>query len=546
METSRQAFKSIYDGTSFRLSRRGWIVTWGLVALALVPTLLYVLGGDGALFFVGARKVLDGAVYYRDFIDTKPPLIAYLYATAIGIFGPYEISIRILDVLLQGITCWMIATFVRRISKNDLWGAAAAVCYAVAYTAQGRINVAQTESYIGLLGIPILWLLMRRPGLGGYFGIGVLGGLLFLFKFTFAALLGVAFFAEIIVFRESWRKIVWNYAVIAVGFVSVLALWGTYLVLSGSLEDFLVVYRFTQKYAGLQWSNKGEFVRNTLKLVPAYLSDNYSVLLAIATVTGIACSIPLRARPSTDSRSTTGTVDLLRLATIAFVLMLATIVLEGKFAPYQFGRLYPFGAILAAFGGLLLAATALRAGIGDSYGRAIVAVAFPVLLLLSPLPRYARHALLPVVGVMRGDPLLGDAFRDERQEAARVGEYIRNNRHGEDGTFVLSYTGSLVYLFAEEIPRHRIFYSMFIIAPFAPPEWKDSMSAYLVTSRPRFIVTQRHDAIPGIAGSDVSSDVALRGLPGVDSLLNTDYRLVMHTEPTGFELYERTDSTTAR
>jgi len=543
MGTARQALESIYDGTPVRLSRRGWIVTWGLIALALLPTLFYVLGGDGGLFFVGARKLLDGAVYYRDFIDTKPPLIDYLYAAAIAIFGAHEISIRMLDVILQGVTCWMIAELVRRSSKNDLLGATAAVCYAVAYTAQGRINVAQTESYIGLLGIPILWLLMRRPGFGGYLAIGALGGLLFLFKFTFAALLGVAALAEIIVFRENWKRVALNYAAIGVGFVAVLALWGVYMSITGSLDDFLVVYRFTQKYAGLQWSDKGEFVKNTLKLVPAYLSDNYSVLLAIATVTGIACSAPLRRAATSASDDT---VRLLRLGAIAFLAMLATIVLEGKFAPYQFGRLYPFGAILAAYGGLLLVAAAFRRGIGDSYGKAIVAVAVPTLLLLSPLPRYARHGLLPIVGTMRGDPLLGDAFRDEREEAARVGDYIRDNRRGDDHTFVLSYTGSLVYLFADEIPRHRIFYSMFVIAPFAPHEWKDSMSAYLVTDRPKFIVTQRHDSIPGIAGSGLSSDVALRGLAGVDSLLNVDYRLALHTEPTGFELYERKDSATAR
>ncbi|MCB1194976.1 glycosyltransferase family 39 protein [bacterium] len=46
-----------------------------------------ILGIDTAAYIIGAQKILSGGVLYNDFIDNKPPLIFFLFALVLKIFG---------------------------------------------------------------------------------------------------------------------------------------------------------------------------------------------------------------------------------------------------------------------------------------------------------------------------------------------------------------------------------------------------------------------------------------------------------------------------
>jgi hypothetical protein len=67
--------------------------------------------------------------------------------------------------------------------------------------------------------------------------------------------------------------------------------------------------------------------------------------------------------------------------------------------------------------------------------------------------------------------------------------------------------------------------------------WRDETSAYLLTRRPRFIVAQRNDPIYTLTASNLTSEQTLLALPGIDSLLRTEYTIVLDTGE--FVLFER-------
>jgi hypothetical protein len=527
--------------TPARFSRRGWIIAASLITLLLLPLLLFPLGQDEAIFFVAGQKILRGAIHYRDIIDIKPPLIYYIYALAIAIFGNHDVSIRILDLLLQGATCWLMIALIRRQSGNDLWGAAAAIGYAISYVALSFQGTAHGESYTGLLGLSMLWLLSYRRRPAGFLLVGVLAGVLFLLKFTLGAMLVVAIVSEIAVFRERWGAALRHSAWIVAGFAVLAAAFVLYLNAFHAVHDFLLMQQFTQGYVHLRFKSSGMGFRYLLKYLPSFFSDNYSVILSLATAAGIAFTFQRSLREA-DSPQAKGAIVLLRFATLAFLALVATVVIEGKYTSYQFSRIYPFGLVLASFAFVRFAFRLLRGQHRDLFAWIIGGAAVVGVLLFSPITRYAWHSGVSVLRLVRGDEAY-DQFYDPQGEAytrhdlAEVGGYVQSHRRPGDRLFASSTVPGLVYRFADEVPDQKMIHSAFFIAPFAPQEWRDSLRAYLLREMPRFIITQTRDTSADVNDTTIVSSVGLRSLPGIDSLLNDRYQRVIETE--WLELYER-------
>ena len=70
----------------------------GLSCLVLAPTVLYPWGRDQGMFAYAGHLVRGGAVPFRDFWDTKPPAIYYVYALAEAVFGYTMRAVRLLDL----------------------------------------------------------------------------------------------------------------------------------------------------------------------------------------------------------------------------------------------------------------------------------------------------------------------------------------------------------------------------------------------------------------------------------------------------------------
>jgi hypothetical protein len=163
-------------------------------------------------------------------------------------------------------------------------------------------------------------------------------------------------------------------------------------------------------------------------------------------------------------------------------------------------------------------------------------------LLFSPLPRYLKHVWGGFAYAAGGNSAY-DRMYDQggamytRGELERIGATIARARTEGDRVFVVSSLAGLVYHYSGEVPEFKIYHSAFLIPDFAPAEWKDSTGAFVLRTRPRFIVIQRNDSMPSLTGTGVSGEEAFRGIEGIDGMLRSEYRRILQT--TWFDLHQR-------
>ncbi|MEP7217705.1 MAG: glycosyltransferase family 39 protein [Bacteroidota bacterium] len=524
-----------------RLVPWGWLAASLLLLIALLPPLFLPLGPDEAMFFESGRKILQGAIHYRDIVDVKPPLIYYTYALAILIFGPSDFGMHLFDLILQSLTCVMIIALVRHALRSDLLALASALCYALLYSGQRFGCEGQSESYCGLIGCAMLWLLIRRRSAWGFIAVGLLAGVLAMLKLTLGAMLGVAMLGELMVFRIGWRAAARHCGLMLCGFLPVIILFAAYIIGFGATGDFGLMMRFTAGYAAIEASSVSVIVHNFIVWSSGYFLGHYSVAMLLLTIIGCVMAFSRRRILARDLPDATA---LLRLSVLAVIILFITISIEGRHYVYHYSRLYAFGAIVsaAAAGEIIMQ---IRASQNRSLAfRAGIWVAAIAMLPLGPLPRYLWRTL-PVIHSISEGTWSMEAFYDRmdsvypRMEMKGIGKTMRSEKGPDDELFVVSSLGALVYQLAGEVPRFKIYHSAFLIADFAPQEWRDSTSAYILRRRPRFIVAQRGDSIRTLTGNGRTSIEALRALPGVDSLLHADYRTRYGTP--NFVLFKRRD-----
>jgi 4-amino-4-deoxy-L-arabinose transferase-like glycosyltransferase len=516
-----------------RLSRRAWAIVAVILAILLLPSLFHPLGADQALFYVSGQKLLRGEVLYRDIADIKPALLYYLYALAEILFGGGESSIRILDLIVQGLTCWLMIRTVRRMGGGDLAAAIAPICYLLLYFGQGFQYPAQAEAYTGLAGLLMLQLLIFRRSIAGFFAIGLLVGALFLLKFTFGIFIPIVVAWEIVAHGASVRRLARLLLPMLAGFGCVSALFLLYLLLTHSLHAYQNISGFTGAYAQTELRPFSKWFKNLITLPTLHFADNYSLLLTMATVAGAALSMR-RMRGAKEERSANFTL-LVRCCVIAFAFLFATITIEAKYPPYHFMRIYPFGAILAASGIVAAIGILRRRYIAERYTWSMMPLLAAAFLLFGPFLRFGWHAIIPAWQGIRGPSaaLLAAPEPYSHEAFVAMGRFIRSRRRPNDKLFVMSSQAGLAYLQAGVIPEFYVYHSQFVIAPFAAQEFRDSTRAYLLREQPRIIVLDEGDALPSITGSNATSTMAVRALPGVAALLDTAYSKV----PTSIPLF---------
>jgi hypothetical protein len=522
----------------------GWILIAAIIPLLLLPTLFLPLGPDQAIFMVVGEGVLKGGVLYRDLIDIKPPLIFYLYGSAAALFGSNSaVSIRIVDVVLQCLSCLMLIKLVRRASGNDLTALLAALCYLTAYLAIGYLSLAQTESYIALFGGAAFWLLLFRRRPSGFLLTGVLIAILFLFKFTLGVLLPVVLVGEMTLFNQEPRKWLRNVLLITAGFVGVVAAVTLYEQATGSLGPFIEMQTFVSGYAKREWASLAQWLKNACTLVPYNLAINFSVIYSAAAVLGIVISTrSLHDAPPEERDS----IRLMRLSTAAFFLLIVSVMIEAKYMAWHVTRFYPFGAILAAFGfvvALRWFAREKRFPRSSIYANALLLLFVGAVLFYTPLSGYFWRTATLGLKYMRWEmrsPTLTDPppVQDDFLEEARgIASYVVPRRKPREKMMVVSSIGGLIYHTCGVAPEYPLIHSALIVAPFSPPSWQELTRSYIMRVRPRFIALFSVDRQPLLAGTTRTTIEYVRSLPGIDSILQNHYTIVHRTR--WHELFER-------
>jgi hypothetical protein len=518
-----------------RMGRAMRLVSASLVVATLLPTLLWPLGIDVGLFFVSGQKLLAGAVYYRDIVDLKPPLIYYMYAVAIALFGNGAVAIRIFDLILQVATCWLIFSFVRRYSRDELWGALSALLYALLYVVLSPNSTAQPEAYLGLAAIPMI-LLLERGGAVRSAAAGALAGVLFLLKFPLAMMLVVA--GAIILFDppadagRRWRLV----AALGAGFLAVVALLPIYLVVFDVVHEFTLLNQYTRGYVAVSHLSTMEYLRMTIESLTEYFGEYFSMTLSILVAAGIIEGLRRRTTLSSDS------ARLVRYCALSVLALILSVAVEGKYVPYRFSRMYPFVAILGALGILIALGLLRRRDAGASYRGVVIAGVAAFVVLFSPIARYAKHSYAGVMLATRGTAAF-DALYDRagllftRAELEQIADTVDSRRAPGDRMLVLSSAAGLVYHYAHELPPFKIYHSAFLIPSWAPQEWKDSLRSFVLDGHAPFILIQRSDSLPSLTGEGTSIEQAFRAMPGIDSLMHASYMQILRTR--WYDLYQR-------
>ncbi len=524
------------------IKRSAWLVFVLLLLASGLPSLWAPFDGDQALFFVSGQKILAGDILYRDILDLKPPLIYFIYAGAVGIFGESIVSVRLVELLTHFVVVWLLIRTVRRVSNNDAWAMLAGLSYAALYFSLPFYSRGQVEGFANLpivciLSSLVLW--SRSQHYRHLLMIGLMIGVLLLLKTSFLVLLptiGLLFLFDPKLKFQRWLQQV---VFVGVGCIPPLVGMFLYLWLTNSLADFMLMQEFTRGYAAVQWGSFLAPITEAIRQIPWYFATTYSALLAVLTVVGIFLFLFTPNKKDSEAGWSATTI-MLQFAVLLFVVLLATVGVEAKYLTWHFNRLFVPGALLASWGAVQVLHRITTARLNRFSFVMGLACVVP-LLMLSPLVRYGWNNRAFLInradGIEAFNSALGmDGDGFDLHELKEVGEYLRDHKKPGGKIFVASGWGGAIHFFAEDVPDFKSYQSGFLIAPYAPEQWREETRKYLLSTKPQFIVAQ-HDAMPHITGEETTSLEMVIGLAGIDSLLRTDYTLVLETKMT--EVYER-------
>jgi hypothetical protein len=188
---------------SFRFSRLEVLVLCAIVLIGLIH-LPYPFGGDQALFTIGALKISNGAILYRDFWDLKQPGLYGFYFLAGSLFGFDEVGIHTFELVYMTIFALVLMRTLRGYYTNPwMVGLVPLLTIGIYYGVSGHWHLTQLEALVGFPMFLSLWYGTGSSYRGGheslrFFLSGVMAGIVLLFKFMFLPIVA-AFWLTILV-----------------------------------------------------------------------------------------------------------------------------------------------------------------------------------------------------------------------------------------------------------------------------------------------------------------------------------------------------------
>ncbi len=247
-------------------------------------------GGDRANWDYFSQAIARGDVPYKDVVNIKSPLSAYLGAVAILITKPFGVAdvqaIRIVFVLLASLTVAFTFLVALTYFQSRRIALLAAVCM-LAIDEFVRLNAAgsQPKTPMVLFGLVTLWAIMKdRPFLAGIFGM--LSALCWQPGLLFVGVAGLAFSR----YLTNWRD--GNVIRLLAGAGLPLALLMLYLLAVGALTDFLrwTIYFNATIYAEHEARTIANFFEHFAKLLRGFYKNSrpYFYLALASLVIAVA------------------------------------------------------------------------------------------------------------------------------------------------------------------------------------------------------------------------------------------------------------------
>jgi len=486
-------------------------------AAALVigaPTLILPFGRDQSIHAVIAREALDGAVLYRDIFNVKPPLTTGVHALAQVLFGETVAAIRVMDILIGGLTAVILAWLFGRHSKLALSGLFAGISFAALYFRADHWNTAQTDGWTCLFmsGAVLAYSLSLDRKAAVRVGFLAFSGMLvaaaFWLKYTTALVL-LVFPVSHLFLGIRLSRAMKDAGALTLGAAAGVAAGLVWMAASGGLGAFIDTMIFLEGYVALR-------ADLTRMLGESFVFNIFfsSPLIAWVSLGGLALVLPRLPR-----HIGVPTVIWLVAAWLSGVI-------QGKGFSYQY---LPTLAPLALLAGMMLTVIAVRL-----HQRVSRRVQIAVALSLSVLFVQAHSALRLWPEVMtvwlEGEPAKAAFWsRPEFNHTdyfvlsdIRLARYIENETLDCEEVFIWGYNPG-VYFYADRRFPSRFLYSYPMVASGYRQSFREELVEALLSDPPVIFAVQHGDATPHVMGHALSSNETFEEFQALSGFVRGEY-----------------------
>lgn len=448
---------------------RGGVEGWGaaFLALLLLPTLFFPIHRDLATFALGGQIVSEGGTLYRDFWDNKPPAIYGFYALPALLFPSQAAGIYAFNLLATGVAAGCLAGLARRLGHAEA-GLAAAAWLVVLQFEAGFVGLGQAET---VANAPLLCAALgcaARPGWKGALLIGILAGIVVLFKPT--SLLPLLPFLCLLPRNGK------TFAALGAGGLFTLLGAAWWLHATGGWEAYLDIQReFVVPYVR---HSKQPFLDHVQSL--GLLGVFWALTLWLPTLLMI---LALFNRDKTSR-------PLRIYALAAFGCGFLALWGQNRAFPYQWQPMLPAFALLAASGSAWLGQKTRL----STPKIALLALAAP--LVWMGVRHFDTHRQLvrwKIMGGSEQDYLASFNWfargktLTPNEAVLPAARFVRLHSKPHDRLWVWGFEPG-IYLEAGRRPPNRFFHHLPLVASYAPSKWRDEAWNSLQKAPPRFIV----------------------------------------------------------
>jgi hypothetical protein len=179
------------------------VLVLGVIVLIGLIHLPCPFGGDQALFTIGALKISNGAVLYRDFWDLKQPAFYGFYVLAGSLFGFDEIGIHTFELLYMALFSLVLMKTLKGYYTNpSMVGLVPLLTVGTYYGVSEPWHLTQVEVLVGFPMFLSLWFASEPSSSARFqtrfFLSGVMGGIVLLFKLMFLPMIAAFWFTTLI------------------------------------------------------------------------------------------------------------------------------------------------------------------------------------------------------------------------------------------------------------------------------------------------------------------------------------------------------------
>jgi hypothetical protein len=529
-----------------------WLLIGSGLALLLMM-LFYPFGYDQTVFMVGGElTVKHGAIPYRDFIDTKPPIIFLIYGISSVIFGHHEWSIRAFDILFQIASLFYFFTLLKRMTGDEKLALASIFLYTLFYVTSGFWMTAQAETFAllpTLIAFDLTDRILHRNTRLFLLGIcaGIACAILFLLKFTLLTIpLGIIL--NLLLDSKEGKQFPWKYLWgLVLSLIVIIGIYAAYLTVTGSMPRFLESLEWLKHYADTDpLFSSHTIIERYFKQFPMLSIYPFGLSGIVIAVIGIVWYFRnhLQPVPSDEQKKDSALLHLF----VQLSLALVAVLYERKFFPYHFARAYWALVPFVAFGLRELhtlwkeySLAWMRMKKSDRILRYILgSFVIAVTLFFSIAPRIISQPLHFAFMRLSGADIARDVqdqipqyyYKEEQQ----VADHLHAIMNAEDKIFLWGNSIG-IYYFLERYPTTICLTNTPLVTSWTPETWKKTMFDQLRANPPRFFIAEFGDGREYITGSNEDSWQHLLAWSELRDFVGMHYEL--KEEIGHFKVFER-------